>query len=75
MKTLYTTNCPKCSLLEMLLKGAGEEYETIDLRKDQEALDRLTGQGYRSAPLLGLEDGTLLGFKDAQKLLREKKNG
>lgn len=68
--TFYTTHCPKCAMLEKLLKDKSLSYETIDLLKDSAKMNELVEAGYRSAPLLGLDDGRIVEFKEAFSILK-----
>lgn len=61
MVILYTTHCPKCRILEKKLNIAGVDYSA------SEKLDKLIRAGYSSAPMLELEDGSFLNFKEACK--------
>ena len=61
--TLYTTDCPKCRVLESKLKAAGIQYET----KGESAM---IAAGLLEAPILALHDtnsSQWLGFADAVK--------
>lgn len=66
MVTLYTTHCPKCRMLEKNLQKKGIEYHT------SEDLDKLVRAGFQSAPVLEVEEGKLLNFKDAWSWLNQK---
>ena len=66
MITLYSTNCPKCKVLEMKLNKKNIEYNTCT------DIDEMTAQGIKSAPTLKLEDNTILNFADAIKWVNEK---
>ena len=59
MVTLYTTHCPKCRVVEKKLNMAGIEFNT------SQDIQKLVRLGYSSAPILEIEDGTMLKFKDA----------
>lgn len=66
MVTLYSNDCPKCKLLKNRLDAMGIEYETSQDFKS------LFNEGFRSAPILQLEDGTKLRFEDAIKYLQKR---
>ena len=61
MVTLYSTNCPKCKVLETKLKNKNVEFNTCT------DLDEMKAQGIKSAPTLKLEDNNILNFVDAVK--------
>lgn len=66
MLTLYTIDCPKCKVLEMKLEQKNIPYEK---EKDIETMKAL---GIMTAPVLGLEDGSILQFADAVKYINER---
>ena len=59
MVTLYTTHCPKCKVLETKLKRAGVEYEEC------EDLQKMLQLGFKSAPILVVNNEDPYTFKDA----------
>lgn len=61
MVTLYSTNCPKCKVLETKLKNKNVEFNTCT------DLDEMKAQGIKSAPTLKLENNNILNFVDAVK--------
>lgn len=65
MVTLYTTHCPRCAVLEKKLHAAGVVYEVC------EDVAEMTAKGMKSAPGLGLEDGTVLNYTAALSWLNE----
>lgn len=55
---LYTTNCPKCLILEKKLESKGIIYErVIDL-------DLMLQKGFMSAPILEV-DGKIMNYKES----------
>lgn len=61
---LYTTNCPKCRILEAKLNNKKMEY------KIETNIDEMLAKGLMSAP--GLEvDGQLMDFVAANKWINE----
>lgn len=62
---LYTTHCPKCSVLEAKLKKAGIEYEEC------EDVDEMISLGFKAAPVLVVNE-VALEFGDAVKWLNER---
>ena len=57
MVVLYTTNCPRCIVLEKKLKQKGIEFEA---RTDFDE------KGFASAPLLEV-DGEIMAFNEANQ--------
>lgn len=65
MIVLYTTNCPRCRILESKLN----EYEIkYDICSD---VDTMIQKGFNSAPVLEV-DGRTLNFDDGLKWIREQ---
>lgn len=60
---LYTTNCPKCLILEKKLKLKGLNYEKIT------NLDIMLQKGFMSAPMLEI-DGVVMDFKESVNFLK-----
>ena len=58
---LYSTNCPKCKVLEMKLKKKNIDYSVFS---DVEAMMEM---GIKAAPILELDDGQRLDFNTAIK--------
>lgn len=67
MVTLYTTHCPKCRILEKKLNMSNVDYLS------SEKIDELVRAGYQTAPMLKLEDGTYLKFKEACRWADQQK--
>ena len=59
MVTLYTTHCPKCKVLETKLDRAGVEYNQC------EDIQRMLELGFKSAPVLIVNDEDPYFFKEA----------
>lgn len=55
---LYSTNCPKCRVLEAKLKQNNIEYELID------DIEIMREKGFEFAPMLEI-DGVIYDFKNA----------
>lgn len=55
----YSTHCPKCSVLEKKMQAKGIEYTEINDIKLMRDL------GLRAAPALQVDNGPIMGFKDA----------
>jgi len=62
---LYSTNCPKCKVLEKKLQLKNIDFEVKDSKED---IDYLISLGYKSAPMLEV-DGTFYKFEDAVKFV------
>lgn len=62
---LYTTNCPKCKILEAKLNSKNVKY------KVESNIDKMLAKGLMSAP--GLEvNGQLMDFITANKWINEQ---
>lgn len=61
MIKFYSTNCPKCKVLETKLKLKNIQYNTCT------DVDEMLSLGIKSAPTLQLDDGKILNFADAVK--------
>lgn len=55
---LYSTNCPKCMVLEKKLSSAGVDFEIVT------DVDVMQEKGFMSAPMLEV-NGKALDFKEA----------
>lgn len=53
---LYSTDCPKCKVLESKLK---EKNIAFDLVTGEEAINSIQEKGYMTAPLLSVDDDTM----------------
>ena len=62
---LYSTNCPKCQVLEKKLTSSGIEYEVCD------DIDVMQKNGFQSVPML-VVDGKALDFMEAVNWVNEK---
>ena len=56
---LYSTNCPKCVVLEKKLQAKNIPYVKIQDVKEMSLL------GIKTVPMLKIGDGPLLDFKEA----------
>ena len=61
---LYSTNCPKCKVLEKKLGDSEIQYEVVT---DE---DLMIEKGFLSAPMLEV-DGTVMDFGKAMKWLKQ----
>lgn len=59
--TLYTTHCPKCTILEKKLKAKNLQFEICE---DPTAMQE---KGIESVPVLEMSDGTMLDYFSAVK--------
>ena len=63
---LYSTGCPKCTVLKTKLKQKNIDYiECSDI-------DTMTEKGFKSVPKLELSDGSILDFTEAVKWIGEQ---
>lgn len=62
---LYTTGCPKCTVLKKKLESANIDYEVIQDRK------LMIDMGITNVPLLCVDDKTL-DFGDAINWIKEE---
>ena len=66
MITLYSTNCPKCKVLETKLKIKKIEYTVFT------DVDEMVVRGIKSAPQLELDDGSRLEYTEAVQWVNSK---
>ena len=64
--SLYTTDCPKCTVLKKKLKNAGVSFEPVYDFDPGYFVER----GFLSAPILEV-DGVLLDFSAANEWINE----
>lgn len=57
---VYSTNCPKCSVLEKRLTTLGIEHDTVL------GADEILKRGFQTAPLLEV-DGKIMDFKEGME--------
>lgn len=62
---LYSTNCPKCKVLEAKLKQSNIEYEEIN------DVNLMVNKGFTTVPVLEV-DGVIYNFKEAIKWIGER---
>ena len=58
--TLFSTNCPKCNVLEKKLNIYGIDYKLVT------DVDEMAKRGFMSAPMLEV-DGKVMNFIEAVK--------
>lgn len=70
--TLYTTNCPKCVVLEKKLNNKNINYKKVeDIEK---ILEIAKEQGINTAPILEI-DGEYLDFSHANTYINNMEGG
>ena len=62
---LYSTNCPKCMVLEKKLSMAGIEYNIVN------DADLMIEKGFASVPMLEI-DGKVMDFREAIEWVNNK---
>lgn len=65
MNILYSTNCPKCNVLEKKLQNKNIDFEICN------DVDLMVSKGIQQAPYLEV-DGELMDFTKAVKWVNEK---
>ena len=65
MNILYSTNCPKCNVLEKKLQNKNINFEICN------DVDLMVSKGIQQAPYLEI-DGELMDFTKAVKWVNEK---
>lgn len=63
---LYSTNCPKCKVLEKKLDSIGVDYTIVTNE------DLMISKGFSSAPMLEV-DGNIMDFGNAVRWAKEQK--
>ena len=63
MVILYSTNCPRCRIIEKKLQDKGIEFELFN------NVDAMIAKGFKEAPKLEV-DGTIMGFKEANEWIK-----
>ena len=58
MINLYTTNCPRCKVLESKLKQTGREFNIIN------DVEKIIEKGFTHAPILEV-DGKFMDYSEA----------
>ena len=65
---LYSTDCPKCKILESKLKQKNVAFELVT---GEEAVEAISNKGFMSAPMLEV-DGVSLEFNAAMIWLQNQ---
>ena len=63
MVILYSTNCPRCRIIEKKLQDKGIEFEIFT------DVDAMIAKGFKEAPKLEV-DGTIMDFKEANEWIK-----
>jgi hypothetical protein len=63
MIILYSTNCPRCRILEKKLQDKGIEFELFN------DIDTMIAKGFKEAPKLEV-DGVVMDFKEANEWIK-----
>lgn len=69
MITLYTIDCPMCRVLEKKLNEKNVKFLT---KNDKKELIKL---GFYNLPVLEVEEGQFMNFKEAMNWIEETYNG
>lgn len=63
MVILYSTNCPRCRIIEKKLQDKGIEFELFN------DVDVMIAKGFKEAPKLEV-DGVVMDFKEANEWIK-----
>lgn len=63
MVILYSTNCPRCRIIEKKLQDKGIEFELFN------DVDAMIAKGFKEAPKLEV-DGVVMDFKEANEWIK-----
>jgi glutaredoxin-related protein len=66
---LYSNNCPRCIILERELERLGLYYQKCN------NFTKVITTGFRSAPVLEIQDGVMLNFDESLRYLDETEKG
>lgn len=59
--TLYSTGCPRCTVLKKKLEQKNIQFEVIN------DVDKMLALGFKTAPLLQIDDQQPMEFSEANK--------
>jgi len=63
MTTVYTKpQCVQCDMTKKMLDKLGIEYQTVDITKDNDALEKVLELGFKSAPVVITDTDSWAGF-------------
>lgn len=64
MTTVYVKPaCVQCDMTKRYMDKNGIEYQTVDITKDDEALQMILGMGFQAAPVVISHAGNWAGFQ------------
>lgn len=63
MVILYSTNCPRCRIIEKKLQDKGIKFELFN------DVDAMIAKGFKEAPKLEV-DGVVMDFKEANDWIK-----
>ena len=64
MVRIYTKpNCVQCNMTKKYLDDREVAYDTVDITKDSEALDKLISKGFQAAPVVETDTEWWAGFQ------------
>lgn len=63
MVILYSTNCPRCRIIEKKLQDKGIKFELFN------DVDAMIAKGFKEAPKLEV-DGVVMDFKEANEWIK-----
>lgn len=66
--TLFSTQCPKCKILERRLKEMNIQFELLE---GEEAVNIMLDNGFKSAPVLSA-NGEMMDFSKAIEWIKTK---
>jgi glutaredoxin-like protein NrdH len=78
MVTLYTKpSCVQCNATYRALDKHGITYQSVDITKDEEALETLKSLGYQQAPVVTAPTGNWSGYQpdEIEKLVAHYATG
>lgn len=61
IKVYSKSDCVQCRFTKMWLQEHAFDYETVDVEKDDESLDKISKAGYKALPVVEI-DGVMLWF-------------
>lgn len=66
--TIYSLPaCPHCKAAKQFFEDQNIPYKDVNLNKDKEAMQEIVKKGFKSAPIIKIDDEYLPGF-DAKKI-------
>lgn len=64
MVTVYTMpNCVQCDQTKRYFDQKKIDYTTVDISRDEDAYNKVTAMGYKSAPVVVTADDAWSGFR------------